>query len=406
MRILICSEQAPLPPVNGIRLVMRALVGELAPRHELRMLSFGPPEHKDVTQIDGVPIRVLPRDKERRKDVALHLGRALFTGRPMRADGYAAQMRSALDQELTGFDPDVVHVMTGGLAVLGRQLIGRPAVLVGLDAAHRNVEDQAVESRPLRRRLLFGEAGRVRRFEAEEYGRFARVVVVSEGDRAALHTVAPALTIDVIPNGVDSDFFAPGSADERRGVVVFHGAMDYAPNVRAAEYLGKQIWPRVLALRPDAELTIVGRAPVARVRSLAAMKGIKVTGEVPDVRPWLTGSRVYACPMLTGTGIKNKLLEAMACGMACVATPLALSGMTAVPDRDLLVAEGEDALAAAIARLLADAQLSERLGRAARDYVRANHDWGAVAAAYEQVYDAAVSSHRHTVRGTSGRGST
>jgi glycosyltransferase involved in cell wall biosynthesis len=288
------------------------------------------------------------------------------------------------------FDPDVVHVMTGGLAVLGAQLIGHPAILVALDAAHLNVQDQARESDRLRRRLLLAEARRVQRFEADEYGRFERVVVVSELDRVALHDADPELTIDVIPNGVDADHFAPCPGDERRRAIVFHGVMNFAPNVGAAEYLARQVWPRVRARREDAELVIVGRAPARRVRALAALDGVTVTGEVADVRPWLGGSAIYACPMLTGTGIKNKLLEAMASGMACIATPMALSGISALPGRDLLVAEGEEELAAGMVRLLDDDGLARRLGRAAREYVRDGHDWTVVAQAYERAYAAAV----------------
>ena len=169
---------------------------------------------------------------------------AIRTGRPMRVDGFADQLRGPLEQEVRSFDPDVVHVMTGGLAGLGAQLIDHPAVLVALDAAHLNVEDQAHESARLRRLQLLAEARRVRRFEADEYGRFPRVVVVSEVDRAALHAVDPELTIDVIANGVDSNLFAPFPHDERSRAIVFHGVMNYAPNVGAAEYLARQVWPR------------------------------------------------------------------------------------------------------------------------------------------------------------------
>ena len=394
MRVLFCSEQPPLPPLNGSRLVLRALVRELAARHELRLLSFGSAQGQDPTSIEGLPMRLLPRREERRRDLASHLMHAIRTGRPMRVDGFADQLRGPLEQEVRSFDPDVVHVMTGGLAGLGAQLIDHPAVLVALDAAHLNVEDQAHESARLRRLQLLAEARRVRRFEADEYGRFPRVVVVSEVDRAALHAVDPELTIDVIANGVDSNLFAPFPHDERSRAIVFHGVMNYAPNVGAAEYLARQVWPRVRAVREDAELAIVGRAPARRVRSLAALDGVTVTGEVADVRPWLSGSRIYACPMLTGTGIKNKLLEAMASGMACIATPMALSGITAVPGRDLLVAKGEEELAAGVVRLLDDEGLARRLGRAAREYVRAEHDWTVVAQAYERVYEAALRS-RH-----------
>jgi glycosyltransferase involved in cell wall biosynthesis len=131
---------------------------------------------------------------------------------------------------------------------------------------------------------------------------------------------------------------------------------------------------------------IVGRAPAPAVTALGRLPGVTVTGEVPDVAVWLAGSRAYACPMVSGTGIKNKLLEAMACGLPCVATPLALQGLRATDGGHLLVGETAAELADHLVGLLADDGEARRLGRAAREYVLAEHDWAAIATAYERVY--------------------
>ena len=163
--------------------------------------------------------------------------------------------------------------------------------------------------------------------------------------------------------------------------------MSYAPNVLAAEFLARQVFPLVRAGLPEARLAIVGRKPSPRINALAQLDGVEVTGEVPDVVPWLAGSRVYACPMVSGTGIKNKLLEAMAAGAPCVVTPLALQGLTAEPGRDVLVGADAEELAAQLVRVLTDDELASRLGPAGRAYVLANHDWSAVARSYERVYD-------------------
>jgi glycosyltransferase involved in cell wall biosynthesis len=240
----------------------------------------------------------------------------------------------------------------------------------------------------LRRRLLRAEAGRVRRFERSEYGRFGRVVVVSDADAAALRSVSPGLDVTVVPNGVDASHYAPDPTverDERR--IVFTGVMSYAPNVLAAEFLARRVFPLVRTAVPEARLAIVGRKPAPRVAALAGLDGVEVTGEVPDIVPWLAGSRVYACPMISGTGIKNKLLEAMASGAPCVVTPLALQGLTAEPERDVLVGADEQELASQLVRVLTDDGLAGRLGPAGRAYVLANHDWSAVARAYEAVYE-------------------
>jgi Glycosyl transferases group 1 len=140
------------------------------------------------------------------------------------------------------------------------------------------------------------------------------------------------------------------------------------------------------AIRPTAHLAIVGREPPRRVLALAEREGVKVTGEVSDVRPWLTGSRVFVCPMTIGSGIKNKLLEAMASALPCVATPMALGGLTVRPDEELLVADRDEDLAREIVRVLDDDELAARLGEAARAYVLAHHTWKGAARAFERVY--------------------
>jgi glycosyltransferase involved in cell wall biosynthesis len=287
---------------------------------------------------------------------------------------------------LKTFDPDIVHVTRWLLAGLGKTIPHVPSVLTAFDAWHLNVEASLAIAGPIRRSLLRAEAQRTRLFEAKEFGRFDRVVVVSDQDKEALTELNPDLHISVIPNGVDSDFFSGNRAEAVPGRIVFTGHMGYPPNIVAARFIAEQLLPSILEARPDAQLVIVGRNPHPQVLELAKLDHVEVTGEVDDIRPWLRSARVYVCPMLSGTGIKNKLLEAMATGLPCVATPLALQGLAVTSGEHLLVGETREELGAQVATILDDDVLSQRLGAAARDYVLTRHSWTAAADAYERIY--------------------
>jgi polysaccharide biosynthesis protein PslH len=381
LRILICAECPPLPPVSGLRLMLLALIKELRRKHEVRVVCLATPTEAQLCEA-GITTPVI--FTKRRWLLPTSLAHATLTGRPLRLDKLARAIERPLAEELGRFDPDVVHV-TGELASLGKHL-ATPSVLAPLDAPHRNWEAQRLEARPLRRPFLASEVDRVRRFEQTEYPAFDRVVVVSEEDRDALSELSAEMRVVVIPNGVDSNYFAPDDAGPDPDTVAFHGTLDWAPNVMAAQHLAEQIWPHVLEQARHARLLLIGRYPTAKVRALGRQPSITVTGGVPDVRPWLRRAAVYACPMISGAGIKNKLLEAMALGLACVATSRALGGLEVEPGKHVIVADDEKEFAAAIVSLIRDDERRTALARAGREYVRRGHSWERVAQQYTAIY--------------------
>jgi polysaccharide biosynthesis protein PslH len=405
VRILIVASSAPLPPLDGFGLLVDHLVRELRRSHDVRVVAQVR-EDADPGGLDGTyasDVRFSPRRRRPRWVAALSSPGAVLRSRPLTDDRRVAALWPAVAEELASFSPDVVHVMSGRLAALAPRLAGWPSVLGAVDARHLNVTARAEAATGLERLALREQARRVRRLITSEYRRFGHVTVVTPQDRRALLDLVPDLAVTAIPNGVDTTFFRPQpSVPPRQDQVVFTGTMDYAPNVTAAHLLAEEVLPRLRARRPEATLVLAGRQPAPSIVELGRSPGVTVTGEVPDIRPWLVGSQVFAAPMTSGTGIKNKLLEAMACGLPCVATPLALQGLEVEHGRHVLVADDAETTAAAVADVLERPALAASLGQEARRYVVAEHSWSQVATSHVTLFERMIAEAKPDGTGATG----
>lgn len=387
MRILVCASEAPLPPMNGFRLQVSPVCAELAKSHEVFVLAYRWPEQVGEAP-DGVELETieLPAPSVARRGLTW-----LTTSRPLGAVITTPPMAAAARELLARREFDVLHIAGWSLSGVANQIPAIPTVLTALDANYINYQAKGELGSRLRRWAYSREAERIVRFEREAYRDFSSVVVVTEEDAAALKALDSEVSLQVVPNGVDAEEFSPrADVEPEPGLIVFTGAMQWRPNVAAAAFLAREVFPLVRERRPDARLALVGRRPAAEVRALATLEGVVVTGTVPDVRDWLWRAQVFACPMVTGTGIKNKLLEALACEVPCVATPLACQGIGVASGRDLLLGSTAEEVAEGIVRLLEDRALGASLSAAGRDYVVEHHSWQAVARAYERLLQAAI----------------
>ncbi len=184
----------------------------------------------------------------------------------------------------------------------------------------------------------------------------------------------------IVPQAADSPCHAQPGAAAVQGVpqegllrIVFVGALDFQPNVDGIVHFARRIWPDLY--RQGRQLEIVGRRPTEAVQSLAAIPGVCVAGEVPDVRPWLLLADVVIVPTRAGGGVKNKVLEACAMGRPVVASPRALGGLSARAGTDLLCAGAPAEWINCIEDLLGGRAKAEAIGKAGQRWVRAAHRW-------------------------------
>ena len=221
-------------------------------------------------------------------------------------------------------------------------------------------------------------------YEAAVARRVDASLFVSEAEAALFraHSGLGSDKVRAVENGIDTARFDPAltldAVDNGEGpLAVFTGQMDYRPNIDAVRWFAADILPLVRQQHPAARFAIVGRAPSDEVRALANLSGVIVTGEVPDVRPWLAAADAVVAPLLLARGVQNKLLEAMAMARPVVASAAAAEGIDAAPGEHLLVADDAAGIAAAVGSLFDDREGAGRMGQAARARMIARYGWDA-----------------------------
>jgi glycosyltransferase involved in cell wall biosynthesis len=165
--------------------------------------------------------------------------------------------------------------------------------------------------------------------------------------------------------------------------------MDYFPNVDAVVWFCDKVLPIVQQRIPEAGLTICGSQPAAAVRRLAKRRGVTVTGRVPDTRPYLDGAEVFVAPMRMARGIQNKLLEALAMGLPCVASAAA-AGTVVEDGEGILAADDPEEFANHVVRLLRDGAFRAAMASKARAAAEANYRWEAQLACLDRVIAAVL----------------
>ncbi len=240
-----------------------------------------------------------------------------------------------------------------------------------MDALSIGMERRANKAPFYLKPIVAIEAKRLRAYEEKMFQYFEKKVIISQADKEHL-THSNATEISVIPNGIDSEFFK-SEQRAKKVDILFTGNMGYLPNVESAQYLVKNILP---VLDSKSTVQICGKSPSNKVRSLAA-QNVEITGWVDDIRVAYDEAKIFVAPLMLGSGLQNKLLEAMAMGLPCITTPLANNALGAIPEEEILIANNEAEFKIQIERLLSDANLYDKLAKNGHAFVTKNYNWQA-----------------------------
>jgi len=390
VRVLFVTSRFPYPLVQGDRLRGHHQLRILSRRHSIVLITPQPERNREdnlkairpfCEQIEVVfapPWRSLWR-----------LGRTPFTSLPLQTlyffdPGFRQRAQTLLQKRAF----DLVHVQLARMAPVVERLANLPKVIDLVDALSLNMTRRVQRERGVRAWIAAFEARRLQLYERALTQQYDELIVSSELDRQA---IGEYNNLHVIPNGVDTEA-CPFIEDSRESnTIVFAGRMGYFPNADAAIWFATEVFPLVRQEAPQARFLIVGADPYAAVRRLGRCPGVVVTRYVPRIQDYLTRATVVVAPMQAGSGIQNKVLEAMACGAPVVATPYALGGIEANDSEHLLVARDREAFAGQVVRIMKDRTLALRLARNARQLVKDKYTWDRSVAMLEQAYCLAMS---------------
>lgn len=400
-QILFLAHLLPWPLEGGGQIKSYHTLRILASQYDVRLIAFirNEQERENIPYLEplcagGIDTVFLPRGRVRDAGKALEslLRRKSFLISRDDSDSlrpYVLKHLACLDSY------QVVHVDHLQMMQFMPPPTYNPAVKVVLD--NHNIEHRIpkriaeTSANPLIRLYAQQEWPKLRDFERDAIRRADLTLAVSEEDVVGLRDIAASQADRIlsIPIGVDTDYFAPAPRKAASRTLLSIGTMYWPPNVDALLYFYRQIWPKVKAKIPNAALNIVGAKPVAAIQALPKLDAaIQVFGSVPDVRPYAEDCGVFIVPLLSGSGMRVKILNALSMGLPVVSTTIGAEGILVTPGKDILLADTPEEFANAVIRLLKEPELGEQLGEAGRQLMETQYSWEVIGKqllrAYEQ----------------------
>ena len=376
MKILVLLPRIPYPLEKGDKLRAYNQIKQLAKCNDIILCALNDNAKVDEQQAFQAlqpycqSINFIKLSKPR---ILFGLIRAFFKGLPMQC-GYFYNNSAArrINELIAKHQPEMLY---GQLLRVAEYIRHKdlPKALDYQDVFSYGMKRRRDIANFLTKPVYNMEYKRLCRYEAAIFDDFDIKSIISKPDRDLIpHPKKEEILI--IPNGVDHNYFKP-QQQVKKYDIVFTGNMSYAPNVNAVDYLANEILPMVWKQLPEVKLYIAGATPDPKVKK-AACNRIIVSGWLDDIRDAYAQSRIFIAPMRIGTGLQNKLLEAMSMGLPAITSPLANASLGAKANEEIMVGNNAEEMAQHIITLLTDKEKAERIAQAGYDFTNRVYDWG------------------------------
>lgn len=406
MQILFLSQLLPYPHDAGAKVRSYYTLRWLAQKHAVTLVAFtrddDPPGAVEHLQQFCHAVYTVPLTRSPWRDVLSLLG-SLINGQSFliyrdRSPAMDALLRGLLSSHAF----DAIHAdqlwmaqyalrCAANMPTFSRSNLQR-LVLDEHNACFQIFDRLAHKEENLLKRWLWRREGKLlKQYEAATCSGFDRVVTVTSEDRMLLEGLTrqengnPA-HFTTIPICVDTRDIAPVKPVGDGQNVLHLGTMFWPPNVEGVLWFGRHVWPRVVSSNPGASLSVVGKNPSRQVHALSTSSSIEVTGYVTDPQPWLERAGVFIVPLISGGGMRVKIVDAWRWGLPIVSTTVGAEGISYKDGENIIIADSAENFAAAIGRFLHDPELAQRLRVNGRRWVEQHYDWRVVYPAWDEVY--------------------
>lgn len=375
MRILFLSRWYPYPPNNGSKLRIWNLLRALGQRYEVTLVSFTDPaeEAPDVASLKDIIREVYTVPWREFNSGSLRALLGFFSPEPRwMVDTYSRPMADTISQVLASQKYDLVIASQLIMGSYAASFSGVPALLeeVELGVYFQKQQQASNFLKKIRHSLTLIK---LKSYLRNLLQHFCGYTVVSEQERRLLNAItASDAHVRVIPNCIDLDNYKDVQASVKKDSLIYTGSFRYNANYEAMEWFTHEVFPRILAVIPTAQLVITGDSAG---KSIGPDPHISQVGLVPDIRPWIASSMVSLAPLQTGGGTRLKILEAMALHSPVVATSKGAEGLDARSGEHFLVADSPQDFADAVIRLLKDEAFRASITQAAYRLVEERYNW-------------------------------
>ena len=383
MKIFVLLPRFPFPLEKGDKLRAYNQIRQLSVKNEIFLCTLSDikikPEYikalepycKSITNFNISKISII-----------INVFLAFFNGKPFQVGYfYNSEINKKIDKLIDKIQPNHIYCQLIRVAeyVKNKKI---PKTLDYQDVFSKGVERRCQTSPFYLKPVLKSEYKRLLKYEADIFDYFDNKTIISKPDRDLIQHKDKG-EIKIVINGVDTEFFKPMDIPKEYELV-FIGNMGYPPNVNAAEYLVKEILPLVQKQKPEVKLVLAGASPHANVTALKSDK-VEITGWVEDIRECYAKAKIFIAPMQIGTGLQNKLLEAMAMKIPCITSPLANEALEAKNSVEILVGETAKEYANHIIHLLDKKELANELALNGYNFVHRNFNWAVATGELEKL---------------------